>query len=288
MVKDMMFVKIAAIICAVSIGSLCAFELCAEPPKKDERLVAWYGAYWSGLHVGDMVIEVAEDDNRYHFESVVESKGLAWLISRFYSMTKSEGIVRKGTYNPQEFRIHTVLREKPRDITLTYDPQGNIPARHYHPPENRHKRPDVPEAKRNGVIDPLTMALQARAQIENRLAKGEQEFTMRFYDGRRLQDVHFQLRQPETMRYAGQEMRVIPLQMTREPLAGFTGQEKERMAEGVDPVFDLWLSPAHDWLPLKIRGTAAKGTAVGYLKKICREWQHCATAADVKQTAKNL
>jgi hypothetical protein len=100
--------------------------------------------------------------------------------------------------------------------------------------------------------------------------------------------VHFELNPTTTAHYGGQQQSVLPITLTRTPLAGFTGQEKTRMAEGEEPVIKMWLSPIHHWLPLRIEGTAAKGTAIGKLQKICRDWQSCATAAEISKSANAL
>jgi hypothetical protein len=169
--KNMMNVKITSFFIMLLCAAMLTPVHAKDADEKPVPLVAWYGAYWSGLHVGDLVIQVQEDDQCYRFESVLESKGLAKLISRFYSLAKSEGLKSKQGYRPSEYRSLAVLRNKPKDITLRYDATGRIENRNYSPPENRHKRPDVPEEKRDGAFDPLTLVLQSRQRSNRNTCK---------------------------------------------------------------------------------------------------------------------
>ncbi len=243
------------------------------------NLAGIFSVYWSGLHVGDLILGVEEEDGRYLVRTAIESRGLARLISNYYSISYSQGRIGPSHYHPEKFQSRFNLRGRSKRITLAYDVQGRQTKRHYDPLENRQKRPDVEQEQRDHTFDPLTTGLQVRRAAADIASNGGDSFVMPVYDGRRRTDLIFTYEGLVTIssRNARNPKRrkreALHFTLRRTPLAGFTENEWKRMEE-TDPVIDLYLDP-DDMIPLKAVGTAALGTAVGHLKQLCADFDSC-------------
>lgn len=251
---------------------------------KPLNMAGWHEVYWSGLHIGDLVTYIEETtDGHYRIRTAIESRGLAGVISQFFSRNETQGRfnAKDNHYWPGQFRTYFHSRKTPRAITLFYDNKGHIPERLYNPLENRDKRPDVAAELRAGTLDPLTLILQARHQLHRALMQGNKAFSINMYDGRRLSRFDFTLQGSTIITRQGEKSRTQHVTIQRTPIAGFTGRELERMEEGEEPVIDAWFSDDAELIPIEIRASALLGTAVGRLKKLCSNYQDCLKKADI-------
>ncbi len=257
-----------------------AIETVLKAPPKDVRInaVRRYGAYWSGMHVGDLFAMVeknttiddkGEKREGLEFKVVMRSYNLAKLISKFGSEATAQiGYTKEGRFIPQKYTAAFSRRKEHREISLTYDATGeNIIEETNTPPEKRWKRKEVPAELKVGTPDPLTYVMRAREKIRNIVDNGgKNTFTLPFYDGRRKTNYFFTV-------YGITQDHRVHVTFEEEPVAGYTNNELRDLKED-KPMFTLYLAK-HDLLPVWAEGYSPLGRAKIILKKYCVTFEQC-------------
>lgn len=226
--------------------------LAAELPD----FTAKYKIYWSGLNVGDLEVRVKTEKISYRAEADIDSRGFAWLVSKYWSKNRTEGKRGKNGLEASQYQTKFSLRKRLRTIDVFYK-GGVIERDQADPPENRDKRPEVPLSDKKDAWDPLTVAMMARERAAT--AKPGDKFSYKIWDGRRLFTLDFKIGQEE--KYSGNP--AIPLIFVRKPIAGFTKNELEDM-KGKEPEIKILLRKS-DMIPVFASGKAPLGTATGKL-----------------------
>lgn len=255
-----------------------AQETAPLPPLQPYNSIGYYEVAWSGLTVGGMAIAAHDDDKTYGMDVRVKSNGLAWAFTKHHSTTTVEGIKRKGSYIPQRFETWFTLRKDTRHIVLDYDKNGKLTNELNTPPEDRNKRPEVPMELKQHVVDALTTFFVQRQEVYKALKNGEDRFTIRMYDGRRLTDMQYFVQGRKEVNWNKQDTRVIVFNLSRSPVAGFKKNELEEIEGKQDPAVSLYLSDDGKLIPLKIIIDSSAGSFYANFKHSCADMESCAAS----------
>lgn len=237
----------------------------------------YYTVSWGGITVGGMVVDAHEDADSYRMQVETRSSGLVKAISKHHSSNTVSGLRRSGEYIPQRFESRFSLRGKSRHIVLEYDKQGRLTHEENNPPEPEHKRPPVPMDVKRDVIDALTTLFVQRQKIHEALASGQDRFTIRMYDGRRVTDLEYYVRGRRGMGWNMQEVPIIEFAFSRIPVAGYKDSELKDLAGKTAPNVSLYLSDDGRLIPLKIVVDSSAGEFYANLSKDCETLQACLT-----------
>lgn len=251
----------------------------AEPTQQ----AYWYKIFWSGLHVGDVVTEVTLNDKEYAMYTTIKSRGLAWTFTQYYSDTYTSGIIKDDHhFQPLHYKTSFNARKGLRTIEFDYDVAGNITGEHYDPPENRDKRPAVPDTQRNGGQDPQSLILQLRQHARDYLAQCREGIalcnvsdTLKLYDGRRLSNMPYSLLGIRKERIMWKDYTLLHLKTRRNAKAGYTDNELERIGGEEPDIHAYFPTNQEPLVPIKITAEAMLGTASALLEARCDSMRAC-------------
>lgn len=238
-----------------------------------------YGAYWAGLHVGDLIVgvtpiqpwDVAEDVHQMRFELEMRSYNIAKWASKFAS--KAQVVMqfdRDGTIFPLRYHSEVQKKREFRVIDIEYDAQKRvITSESNTPPEKRWKRKEVPPHLKETMPDPMSFVFQVREEIREFLKSDGQVgegMIVPFYDGRRRTNIDFTFKGVTDEGY-------LQFDFVEKPVSGYTNNEVRRLNErGI--VFELYLAQ-HDLLPVGAYGRSSYGNARILLKEYCMDYASC-------------
>jgi hypothetical protein len=255
-----------------------------NPAQNMGNLTKLYEVYWLGMHVGDLTTEVKKLENGlYQLSTHMKSLGLARKLSKYWSVTESTSKLNDdGTIEPVVFSTYSRLKKKHRKINIEFT-GGTVASEAVNPPDNPVKRPAVASDLKQGAVDPHSAILLAYHKFRENLVLGNKRFGFNVYEGRRLHQMLFEIKGRVIKKIYGNKLRVIHVRMSRNPLAGFTGREIERMQKE-EPVFDIFVSDDNEKLPILFEASAPIGTAKIILAANCRQLKGCKADENI-QTA---
>ncbi len=174
---------------------------------------------------------------------------------------------------PESFQSKIVLKKKVREIALNYDDKGDITSESVLPPDNRGKRPAVPEAQKDNTYDPLSVVIETRRIVmkavkENNFnERGKYSFTLPIYDGRRRSDLNFELDKKKISD-------LYHLKVIQVAVSGYTKSEMQDANKGERSV-DIFIDPSNFW-PVSATGRSAVGSArAKYIGNCTQEFKDC-------------
>lgn len=159
---------------------------------------------------------------------------------------------------PKKFKSKTKLKKKVREIEIAYDKNGKIKSEKVTPPDNRNKRPAVPENLKKRVFDPLSIIIQTRKMVRDAIEnnhfndRGVYKFILPLYDARKRTDINFFLHKKKSKG-------LYKLEITRKPISGYTNNELEQAEEHQIKV-SVFIDPK-TLLPVRAEGKSLIGTA---------------------------
>lgn len=245
---------------------------------RPQHAVRWYKVYWLKGRVGDLVVGITpQADGGYFIESHMNSRGVAKKLFKFWSVSTSTARAIDGDrgYYPIDFQNESRLRNRIRTIDLHFNPNnGALRTEAVTPPDNRDKRPAVPDLLKQDVVDPHTSILIAHRHILHALKWGIKDFMIPGYDARRRYNLYFTLHGKKVIQLHGEPIQVVHVGLRRHVIAGMTEREKERHQDE-EPSIDLYLEDTPYLLPVKIVAEAPIGSAVAIFERDCEAVAGC-------------
>lgn len=238
-----------------------------------------YGVYWQNIHVGNIIGEIRTKEGKSEFRVSLHALNIFKTLTRYQN--NSFTIINTKTphsFVPESFELHTVLRKKAKHTRIDYTTLGEVSKEQVSHPANPLKVKPITPEKKQGSVDPLTAALIAREYVRNYLTQKEgvnNQFAITIYDGKYLFDIQFMIKEQTSITFHGRDVPVVHISFLRNPLAGFSTKELQRMKK-YDPVIDLYLTNDEFLLPLQAEGTAPLGKATAILQKECASFEECA------------
>lgn len=276
-----LFYSYGAAYCTVQAGrSLCFFRLLAvslalfcvcSPAEAGDAFIMngiyIYRATWNGLAIGEVALEMREEEASHRVSVHVRTAGLAGLFAPHESRTTVEG-AGQGEFaaRPRVYESHYTSRGKPRHVRLTYTAGGALTETVVEPPDNPAKRPPVPDEQKRATLDPMSYILAVRQALREVLAKEERMFSLRLFDGRRLMDTVWRIEGKAAITYADTKHPVIQVTGRRSAVTGFTAKELRKLK--TESALSVYFSE-EELLPLRLQMPLALGTLTAELVKRC-------------------
>lgn len=235
-----------------------------------DNMVLKYEVNWGGFKAGELRLSLKENGGEYNFVALLNSTGLAKVISKYWSANATNGKLVGEKYLPKDYNTRWRFKKEDKEIVVAYNDKGEVVQEVATPPEKRHKNPEVPpEIKKDG-LDPITAGVTARKKVmelEKSGAAVGTKFTIPVFDARRKFDLHFTYKGYTTIKIKDTEREVIHVTFYRNPIAGFSANQLER-AKGQDPNIDVYLDPK-TYIPVWAIGKAPLGSATFVLAESC-------------------
>ncbi|WP_247875762.1 DUF3108 domain-containing protein [Azospirillum sp. TSH100] len=232
--------------------ALSTLVAAAEPVKVTYRV--FVGGV-TALDV-DATLDVAGDHYRVAVSAV--TGGTIGRLFNWRSDSQSDGNVHGDDLRPTSHRQTSLLRGEPRNVTLTYGPQGDVSTSVTPPPETDDREP-VPPALQRDTLDPLTAVLDLLFAVG---ASQSCDRSLPVFDGRRRYDMVFSevgRRIVDPSRYSIFSGVAQQCRVTYKPVAGYArsssgGRFWQRNNPADRPPVNLWLAPvAAGYPPLPVR-----------------------------------
>ncbi len=288
------------------LGLFFAFSLpalSADVPPQSERLA--YNLKIGGLHIADFLAEFDENPAGYRTSLTMETRGMARWFQDFTAEVSGNGTyaIETGTLGngggptpvPGAFDRAWAAEEISSTLSIAYDPLTRLAQsreRTFNPltgedisPEdmewnrNRELPLPVPDDLRTGVFDPMAAFVAARSQIFH---KGQRSFRVPIYDGRRRYDLVGTVEAPRMFWIGGEDVELIPVTASIEPVFGFDRERTETMQ---DSGGRLLFSTDGRFIPVQVILEGSTLSSVMNLTADCRvDAETCAQIADASSS----
>lgn len=248
---------------------LAVFSLLTPAVQAQEALPAidfkgYYDFSFSGIPFGRMVIDLRQNAVRYEAEADVKTTGIARVFVQHQSHTTSTGNGKDSRYGNVEYESRYSTRGKKKYARISKR-SGIITADRVEPADNRATRPAVALKDKSAAFDPLAMGLAIRSEFIRTQKDGRTNFTLDFYDGRRLTRASFTVGNERVIRIGDKKYPVHTLSARRKPIAGYTASELARM-KGQDPELIICFSHDEKLIPIYLEVPVAFGVATATLR----------------------
>ncbi len=233
----------------------------------------YYEASWSGINFGKIGIEIDEQADRASVTCDIASSGIMALFIKHSSHTTLTASGKDFSYPEHVYESYYHTRKKARHVKLTYK-GGKISEEIVEPPDNRDKRPAVPDEDKNKAYDLMTFLLQMRTEILNAKKEGKTSFTINAYDGRRLTQADFNIIGENSLKIAGEQQPVLAVTARRKFLAGYTQSELDDY-DPKEPSMTVYFSNDDKLIPLRMEVPFMMQKIKADLIKKCGNGESC-------------
>lgn len=237
----------------------------------DEKL--YYEANWSGVNFGKIGIEINEQPDKANVTCDISSSGIMALFIKHSSHTTLAASGHNFTYPDRVYESNYFTRKKSRHVKLTYK-NSKISEQIVEPPDNRDKRPAVPEDDINSAYDLMSFLLQMRSELFAAQKSGKTEFSINAYDGRRLTQGDFKITGKKTIQVAGAKQETIVVSSRRKFLAGYTKSEQDDYDPN-EPSMTTYFSNDEKLIPLRMEVPFFMQVISATLVKRCEKAGEC-------------
>ncbi len=223
-----------------------------------------YTIYAGGLRALALDMRVALDPPRYGVQTQVRATGFLARILSFVLEARTTGMLRADGLVPAHYATANQWRERDiRKVAMRYG-GAPVPAVTAIPPARKDDRGRVPEAQRQGTVDPLTGIFDLLL-ADGGACRG----TARIFDGRRRYDISAEPDGREQLAASGYGIYSGPAQVCRlsvETIGGFwnTMDERKRYPDAVR----IWLAeavPGAPPVPVRLQMDTSYAAIVGHL-----------------------
>lgn len=208
----------------------------------------YYEADWSGVNFGKIGIEINQQADKAEVTCDISSSGIMALFIKHSSHTTLTASGHNFIYPDRIYESNYFTRKKARHVKLTYK-NNKIAEQVVEPPDNRDKRPAVPDEDINSAYDLMSFLLQMRSEIAAAQKSGTTEFSINSYDGRRLTQGDFKILGKKTIKVAGKKYETIGVTARRKFLAGYTKSEEDDYDPN-EPSMTIYFSDDEKLIPL--------------------------------------
>jgi len=254
---------------------LCAAALWAHPGMAAELKPLQFGGLYelsfSGLRFGKLGVELKDGGKTFEGGNDVTFTGIVRVFVQHESHTTVKGTRPSAGNAEYESRYRT--KGKPRRVYMVYR-GGELKEHEVEPPENPAKRPPPTAEMLKGTFDPLTFLFRMREELHAAMNAGTKEFSMEVFDGRRLYEAQFTVKEKEIIRVRDRKLASIEVGLRRKPLAGFTGKELGEI-DPDEPEVRVWFSDDASLIPLVLEVTPWYGTLRAELRHRCAAGESC-------------
>ncbi|KAA0578836.1 DUF3108 domain-containing protein [Azospirillum sp. B21] len=247
----------------------------AAPAAMAEPLKATYRVFVGGVTALDVDATLDVTGDRYRIAVSAVTGGTIGRLFTWKTESESDGRRQGDDLRPANHRQSSRFRGEPRNVTLTYGPQGDVSATVTPPPETDDREP-VPPALQRGTLDPLSAVLDLLFAVG---ASERCDRSLPVFDGRRRYDMMFAevgRRIVDPSRYSVFSGLAQQCRVSYKPVAGYgrsgpTGRFWQRSSPADRPPVDLWLAPVaagYPPLPVRLETDSDFGSVVVHLTSV--------------------
>jgi hypothetical protein len=211
-----------------------------------------YDVRWGPLRLLTMETTLQLGTSTYRTSTRLETVGLLDTVFPWRAESSTEGL--RSPLRPRRHRSDGRFRGEIRTVEIAYADDGAVQAR-VEPPSTEEAREIVPEALRQGTVDPLTATLAA--------LDGGCRGTVPVFDGRRRYDLRLEDRGAATVE-TGRGMYDGPAQRCHAVVAPLGGFWRDDPREAATPTtLDLFMAtpdPTLSPVPVYIELAGQRGT----------------------------
>ena len=231
---------------------------------RDARADPWpptralYEVHWGGILVADFVFSADGVNGDYRHQFRLRSLGPLELFLKLRLQATSQGAIPREQRHlaPRRYDVAYVSTRRLGTISIAFDGRtGQADSALWaDPPWDREDLAvePVPANLRCNVLDPLAAFAESIRQTRRHLRDGgEDEFSIRVFDGRRRYDVRGTVLGREQRDIRGTVRDLYRLSLEIQPVAGFADRYRENW-EG--RTFEVLLSADDRLLPVQIVG----------------------------------
>lgn len=221
---------------AVLLLALCLTvpAMAQESGPSFNRQGTWYIS-WSGIPFAKLWISIEETVDNYRLTASYKSRGLVRIFSRSKSLTLSNGVRVGDTIRALEYNYEN--EDEDKHTLLQFDLAGELIRREVEPDDDPTHRPPVSAAEIKGAATPGDALFVLREMVRQAEKQGKSEFSVRFYEGKRLMLVTGSISQDTNYTINKKDYVVRKLTLSRELLSGFTDKEIKRYKKGEPPLY---------------------------------------------------
>lgn len=251
------------------IKTFAVFFLLATPVQAQEPSIpldfsGHYDFGFSGIPFGRLDIMFKQSATRYSATADVKTTGIVRVFVQHKSHTTSQGSGTGFSYGKVAYESSYSTRGKQRYAAFNKE-GGRIVSEKVLPPDNRGTRSAVPAEAKNGALDPLAIGLAIRSEFIRAQKDGRRNFSLDFYDGRRLTRADFTVGDERNIRIGGTAYPVYSITARRKPLGGYTASELARFnAKEAD--LTIYFSHDEKCVPIYLEAPVAFGVATATLR----------------------
>lgn len=245
----------------VAVAAVTVTDASFAAKTRDYRLEA--EMRFLGMNVGRVELEAAANGDTRDQRLAMATTGLVQRLTGFKGELTARSRTGEGAPETLDFRSFTETDRATREVELRYDGAGRVvEVATFKRGEPRGT--EVPEAMRDGTMDPLTALAAVRGWLVEVRDDPPAETTLAIFDGRRRYDLHVSLVDRRTAEFASGPTPVLEVRLESEPLAGFDDD-----SDGRRPITVL-MSDDDVVVPLVMR-TEVMGDleAALYTKRVC-------------------
>lgn len=251
-------------------GALFVMMMVPAGAARAEEVIAFYRATWAGLPAAEMRLAFSDGAAGYRDEIHIESRGLAWLFTKFRGGAVAEGrLGEDGSAAPARYDARYDLRKR-HDSRISMRFVGRHSAViAERTPADTSRKPPLDEAYRRNVADPLSALASIRHALRVNPPKPGGEFKVPVYDGARRFDVAVAIVE------VGGDDNLVRLRLTLVPIAGFKGGSSDD-GDPDDAPRPVDVAFTHDaaLMPVSMR------VSIAYLPLVVRFQHRCETFTD--------
>jgi Protein of unknown function (DUF3108) len=246
------------LVCTLAIALLAAAG--GAGSSRAEPLVAVYDAFWAGLPVARIRLELDDGGAHYQDAIAVTTDGLPRLVTKFRGTATAEG--RLGPALPAEpmryDAVYDLRKRRGSHISLRFVAHGGTTIAE-RGADDTSRKPPLAEPYRRDTVDPLSAFERIREALRAALRGGNASFAVPVYDGARRFDVRGRVLPKADGDHS------LQVALALRPIAGFKGESSDdgdpddaprsaRLVIGDDArLLPLSFEVPVDYLPLVVR-----------------------------------
>ncbi len=246
----------------------------------------------AGVSAGELKLSIDTVEDGVASSLKMKSQGLFRLITGYKSKAKAMSALHSETGAPRSvsFDSRYETNKSDRRVAIRYHPDDGRIVSLENWKRGKPRDSKVPQALREGAVDPLTAVLQLRHWIrEHRNDRGLQTIgtgqppmpgqTLEVFDGRRRYRLDLEFLDRPTVRYDGERRPALRFRVELQPLAGFSS--KDMLANWANEDGQRWVelivTDEDDPAPYSMKTQGGGLKTEIHLRKICRGQEGCRT-----------
>lgn len=254
--------------------NICLLTVLWSPPAMGQEALAplhFKGQYvfsFARVEFGRMGLEAEQEKDGAKLICDISTTGIVKLFVQHSSHSTLQQTGENGVY---ESNYKT--RKKAKYVKIL-SRNSKVISEELVPPEAPGKRSAVPADIKKQAHSPLEFLLEMRKNLYNSMKSGVSDYSLFFFDGRRLTQGHFTIEGRKTIRIGEKKYKTIKVAARRTLIGGFTKDEIEEY-EPDEPTVYLYYSDDERLIPLRIEFKLGLVTVAATLRTQCEARGEC-------------